>query len=100
MRGRIGYTGTGSARGRSMMPGQTLFEKVWSRHVVADYGDGFFLMHVDRLIVPDLSSRALTALRERGLPLHNPELVFGVADHAISTDPASDDPHSLRNPFV
>ena len=80
--------------------GQTLFEKVWNRHVVADYGDGFALMHIDRLIVPDLSSRALTALRERGLPLHNPELVFGVADHAISTDPGSNDPHARNNPFV
>ena len=50
-----------------MAQGQTLFEKVWNRHVVADYGDGFALMHIDRLIVPDLSSRALSALRERGL---------------------------------
>lgn len=82
------------------MPGQTLFEKVWNRHVVADYGDGFALMHVDRLIVPDLSSRSLTALRDRGIPLHNPELVFGCADHAISTDPGSNDPHALNNPYV
>ena len=76
------------------MPEQarTLFDKVWERHVVADYGDGFALMHVDRLIVPDLTSRALTELRTRGLRLARPELVFGVADHAITTDPASDDP--------
>ncbi len=51
------------------MPGQTrtLFEKIWDRHVVADYGGGFALMHVDRLIVPDLSSRSLTELRTRGI---------------------------------
>src|SRR5262249_55348080 len=79
---------------------QTLFEKVWSRHVVADYGDGFSLLHVDRLIVPDLSSRSLNALRERGLRLHNPELVFGCADHAISTDPGSNDPHGDNNAFI
>lgn len=79
---------------------RTLFEKIWARHVVADYGDGFSLMHVDRLIVPDLSSRALNALRERGLPLHNPELVFGCADHAISTDPGSNDPHGLNNTYI
>ncbi|HVG51011.1 MAG TPA: aconitase family protein, partial [Xanthobacteraceae bacterium] len=80
--------------------GSTLFEKIWSRHVVADYGDGFALMHVDRLIVPDISSRALTDLRKRGIPLHNPELVFGCADHAVSTDPGSNDPHGLTNPYV
>ena len=81
-------------------PGATLFEKIWARHVVADYGDGFALMHVDRLIVPDLSSRALSELRERGIPLHNPELVFGCADHAISTDPGSNDPHGHNNPYI
>jgi 3-isopropylmalate/(R)-2-methylmalate dehydratase large subunit len=79
---------------------KTVFEKIWSRHVVADYGDDFALMHVDRLIVPDLSSRALNALRERGVALHNPELVFGCADHAISTDPGSNDPHGLNNPYI
>ncbi len=81
-------------------PGMTLFEKIWERHVVADYGGGFALMHVDRLIVPDLSSRALSELRERDIPLHNPELVFGCADHAISTDPGSNDPHGHNNPYI
>ncbi len=84
------------------MPGQTrtLFEKIWDRHVVADCGGGFALMHVDRLIVPDLSSRSLTELRTRGIGLARPELVFGVADHAITTDPNSDDPRGLANPFI
>ena len=84
------------------MPEQarTLFDKLWERHVVADYGDGFALMHVDRLIVPDLTSRALTQLRTRGIGLARPELVFAVADHAITTDPASDDPRGLANPFI
>jgi 3-isopropylmalate/(R)-2-methylmalate dehydratase large subunit len=79
---------------------RTLFEKVWDRHVVADYGGGFALMHVDRLIVPDLSSRSLNKLRERGIGLARPEFVFGVADHAITTDPNSADPHGLANPYV
>ncbi|MGZ3411962.1 MAG: 3-isopropylmalate dehydratase large subunit [Xanthobacteraceae bacterium] len=78
----------------------TLFDKIWTRHTVADYGDDFALMHVDRLIVPDLSSRALSELRDRGIPLHNPELVFGCADHAISTDPGSNDPHGVNNPYI
>ena len=68
------------------MPEQarTLFDKVWKR----------------RLIVPDLTSRALTQLRTRGIGLARPELVFAVADHAITTDPASDDPRGLTNPFI
>jgi 3-isopropylmalate/(R)-2-methylmalate dehydratase large subunit len=79
---------------------RTMFEKIWDRHVVADYGGGFALMHVDRLIVPDLSSRSLTELRTRGIALARPELVFGVADHAITTDPRSDDPLGRNNPFI
>jgi 3-isopropylmalate/(R)-2-methylmalate dehydratase large subunit len=79
---------------------RTLFEKIWDRHVVADYGGGFALMHVDRLMVPDLSSRALNELRSRGIALARPDLVFGCADHAISTDPASDDPRGLTNRFI
>jgi len=81
-------------------PAATLFEKIWARHVVADYGDSFSLLHIDRLIVPDISSRALNELRDRGLPLHNPELVFGCADHAVSTDPGSNDPRGLNNPYI
>jgi 3-isopropylmalate/(R)-2-methylmalate dehydratase large subunit len=80
--------------------GTTLLDKIWARHLVADYGEGFALLHVDRLIVPDLSSRALSELRERGIPLHNPELVFGCADHAVSTDPGSNDPHGHNNPYI
>ena len=85
---------------RASSQARTLFEKVWDRHVIADYGGGFALMHVDRLIVPDLSSRSLNKLRDRGIGLARPELVFGVADHAITTDPNSADPHGLANPFV
>ncbi len=67
---------------------------------MADYGDGFSLMHVDRLIVRIFPLARLTALRARGIPLHNPELVFGCADHAVSTDPGSNDPRGLNNPYV
>src|SRR4029077_1938720 len=38
--------------------------------------------------------------RNRGIPLARPDLVFGVADHAISTDPAGDDPRGLTNRFI
>src|ERR1700751_2469429 len=79
---------------------RTLFQKGWERHVLAGYGGVFALMHVDRLIVPDLSSRSPNKLRDRGIGLARPELVFGVADHAITTDPNSTDPQGLANPFV
>ena len=66
----------------------TLFAKVWDRHVVADLGEGFALLHVDRHVVPDLNGNAFTHLRRRGLRVRNPELTFASADHTMSTDPA------------
>ena len=30
------------------MPGQTLFDKIWDRHVIADLGDGYALLHISR----------------------------------------------------
>jgi 3-isopropylmalate/(R)-2-methylmalate dehydratase large subunit len=65
----------------------TLFAKVWGRHVVADLGEGFALLHVDRHVVPDLNGNAFTHLRLRGLKVRNPELTFASADHTLSTDP-------------
>ena len=64
----------------------TLFDKVWDSHVVADLGDGWALLHVDRHLLHDLSGgRALTEVLERGLPVRNPELAFATPDHAVSS---------------
>lgn len=68
------------------MPGESLFQKVWKDHVVADLGDGFSLLHVDRHIMHDLGGpRGLADVRERALRVRNPELTFATPDHAISS---------------
>ena len=36
----------------------TLFEKIWRRHVVADLGEGFTLLHVDRHVLQDFNGNA------------------------------------------
>ena len=70
------------------MPGLTLFDKVWNQHVVANLGDGWALLHIDRHLLHDLSGgRALEALESRGLTTRNPELAFATPDHAVSTMP-------------
>jgi len=69
--------------------GLTLFEKVWSDHVVADLGDGFDLLHVDRHLLHDLGGPGgLAEVRTRGLSVRSPHLTFATPDHAISTAPA------------
>ena len=67
---------------------QTLFEKLWNEHVVADLGGGAHLLHVDRHYLHELCiSRGFPTLHERGLPVRNPDLTFAAPDHVISSAP-------------
>ena len=65
----------------------TLFDKIWDRHVVADFGDGYALLHVSRHLMHDGGSRAFRALKQRGCAVRNPELTFATFDHVVSTVP-------------
>lgn len=83
------------------MAGETLFHKIWKQHVIADLGDGYALLHVDRHMLHELGARSLVGLRKRGLSLHDPELTFATADHCISTNPADvGEAQLLTNPYV
>ena len=67
------------------MPGRTLFDKIWDAHAVADLGEGWSLLHVDRHLLHDLSgARALEEVARRGLPVRNPGLAFATPDHAVA----------------
>lgn len=67
---------------------RTLFDRIWDEHVVADLGEGWALLHVDRHLLHDLSGSAgLEELATRGLPVSRPDLTFATADHAVSSRP-------------
>lgn len=67
---------------------QTMFDKIWDAHTVATSDDGSTLLHIDRLLLHDLSgNNALAALEERGLTVLHPELAFATPDHAVSSAP-------------
>ena len=67
---------------------KTLFDKIWDSHVIADLGNGFVLLHIDRLLLHDLSgARALQEATEKGYAPAQPWLIYGTPDHAISTAP-------------
>jgi 3-isopropylmalate/(R)-2-methylmalate dehydratase large subunit len=69
---------------------QTLFEKVWSQHVVDDLGDGMQLMFIDRHLMHELSGhRGHIVIGKRGLKIRSPELTLGSMDHVVSTVPGS-----------
>ena len=51
---------------------QTLINKIWSRHVVSELSDGRTLLHIDRHLVHDGSSRqAFDGLRQRKRGVRN-----------------------------
>ena len=67
---------------------RTLFEKVWSSHVVAELSGGVSLLAIDRHLLHDLEGGAsMRRIADRGLKVHNPELTFSVPDHAVATAP-------------
>jgi 3-isopropylmalate/(R)-2-methylmalate dehydratase large subunit len=74
---------------------KTLFDKIWDSHVITDLGNGFVLLHIDRLLLHDLSgARALREVMEKGYTPAQPRLIYATPDHAISTCQAAP-----RRPF-
>ena len=81
-------------------PPQTLFEKLWASHVVADLGGGYSLIFVDRHTLNDMAGRSFLTLEGRDLPLAHPELTFATADHMIATLEHAGPEREVDNPYV
>jgi 3-isopropylmalate/(R)-2-methylmalate dehydratase large subunit len=70
------------------MPGQTLFEKIWAQHVVADLPGGLSLLAIDRNYLHDLEAGPnFVRLEKLGYRVHDPDLTYAMPDHAISSAP-------------
>jgi 3-isopropylmalate/(R)-2-methylmalate dehydratase large subunit len=66
----------------------TLFDKVWDAHHIADLPGEVSLLHVDRHLMHELTgAAAIGQLEKRGIAVRNPELTFATLDHVISTRP-------------
>ena len=65
----------------------TLFDKVWNDHVVADLPGGGTLLYIDRHLVHEVTSpQAFDGLREAGRPVRRPDRTFATVDHNVPTD--------------
>ena len=72
--------------------GQTLYEKVFDRHVVREVTPGQYQLLASLHLLNEVSSPpAFEALRERGQKLRHPALTYGSSDHSISTSGQTDD---------
>ncbi len=64
----------------------TLFDKIWSDHVVHVGEDGTCLLYIDRHLVHEVTSpQAFEGLRAAGRKVRRPEATLAVADHNIPT---------------
>jgi len=67
---------------------RTLYEKIWSDHVVETRDDGTALVYIDRHLVHEVTSpQAFEALRIAGRHVRRPELTLAVPDHNLPTTP-------------
>lgn len=66
-------------------PPATLFDKIWAAHEILRREDGASLLWVDRHYVHEGSHHAFAKLAERGMPVAEPTLTIGVADHYVPT---------------
>ncbi len=70
------------------MAGQTLFDKIWNRHVVTEK-HGQTLLYVDRHLLHDGSFFAFNEIRKRGLKVRRPDQTFATPDHYTPTHSTS-----------
>ena len=76
--------------------GKTLFEKIWTKHVVRELDDGSALLYIDRHLVHEVTSpQAFEGVRLAGRKVRAPELAFATMDHNV---PTTEDRLDIRDP--
>ncbi|PSR22798.1 MAG: 3-isopropylmalate dehydratase large subunit [Sulfobacillus acidophilus] len=73
------------------MKAETLFEKIWNKHVVyQESPDKSALLYIDRHYVHEVTSpQAFEGLRQTGRRVRRPDLTVAVMDHNVPTDDRS-----------
>ncbi len=68
------------------MKAQTLYDKLWSAHVVRQEADGTALIYIDRHLVHEVTSpQAFEGLKLAGRKLWRGSSILAVADHNVPT---------------
>ncbi len=65
----------------------TLFDKIWDRHVVQVVDDGPTQLYIDRLYAHEVTSpQAFDTLRDKGIKVFRPEKIIAMPDHNTPSD--------------
>ena len=66
--------------------GNTLFEKIWDKHVVKTIDGGPSVLYIDKHFIHEVTSpQAFTGLNKRGIKVYRPKQVVATADHNVPT---------------
>ena len=78
----------------------TLFDKIWDKHVVQMVDDGPTQLYIDRLYCHEVTSpQAFVGMRQRGLKCFRPDKIYCMPDHNTPThdqDKPVEDPVSKK----
>ncbi len=67
--------------------GQTLFDKIWDKHVVHSVDDGPQVLYIDRHFIHEVTSpQAFAGLKKRGIGVFRPKQTIATADHNVPTE--------------
>ena len=67
---------------------QTIFDKIWASHIVAEQPNSPAVLYIDLHLVHEVTSpQAFTGLRERGLKVRRPQQTVATIDHSVPTTP-------------
>jgi 3-isopropylmalate/(R)-2-methylmalate dehydratase large subunit len=65
---------------------RTLFDKIWSNHVIAPQGEGTYLIYIDLHLIHEVTTpQAFEGLKLAGRGVRRPDKTIAVADHNIPT---------------
>ncbi len=68
------------------MTAETLYDKLWSAHVVREYDDGQSLVYIDRHLIHEVTSpQAFEGLRLAGRRPWRRDAILAVSDHNVPT---------------
>lgn len=69
-----------------MTDDKTLYDKIWSNHLVSTQNDGTSLIYIDKHLIHEVTSpQAFEGLRITNRKIRRPETIMAVADHNIPT---------------
>jgi 3-isopropylmalate/(R)-2-methylmalate dehydratase large subunit len=67
--------------------GQTLFDKIWEKHIVKSIPDGPDVLYIDEHLIHEVTSpQAFKGIENRGVSLFRPAQILATADHNVPTE--------------